>query len=125
VLEFIRCSSTTAAMWLQRRTPTSCAKLANANTFDRYQVALRIIWTTYSHHSRSAVAEAKENLLKFFSEQDVTVTENGKSGKIEGVKLDAEVQARRNRRPKRRARLTGGGLKPVQWMRSSNCNCTA
>src|SRR5947209_5979669 len=33
-------------------------------------------------------AEAKENLLKFFSEQDVTVTENGKSRKIEGVKLD-------------------------------------
>jgi DNA gyrase subunit A len=33
-------------------------------------------------------AEAKENLLKFFSEQDVTITENGKSKKIEGVKLD-------------------------------------
>src|SRR6266851_1694526 len=32
--------------------------------------------------------EAKENLFKYFSEQDVTITENGKSRKIEGVKLD-------------------------------------
>src|SRR2546423_6409898 len=54
-----------------------------------YQVALdhlddviRII------RGSSSRAEAKENLLKFFSEQDVTITENGKSKKIEGVKLD-------------------------------------
>src|SRR6202165_5347772 len=33
-------------------------------------------------------AEAKENLLKYFTEQDVTITENGKSRKLEGVKLD-------------------------------------
>jgi len=33
-------------------------------------------------------AEAKENLLKYFTEQDVTITENGKSKKLEGVKLD-------------------------------------
>src|SRR5690348_14537866 len=33
-------------------------------------------------------AEAKQNLLHYFSEQDVTITENGKSRKIEGVKLD-------------------------------------
>ena len=33
-------------------------------------------------------AEAKENLLKYFSEQDVTITENGKQKKLEGVKLD-------------------------------------
>jgi DNA gyrase subunit A len=33
-------------------------------------------------------AEAKENLLKFFSEQDVAITENGKQKKLEGVKLD-------------------------------------
>src|SRR5215475_10367769 len=33
-------------------------------------------------------ADAKENLLKFFSEQDVTTTENGKQKKLEGVKLD-------------------------------------
>jgi DNA gyrase subunit A len=32
--------------------------------------------------------EAKENLFKYFSEQDVTITENGKQKKLEGVKLD-------------------------------------
>jgi DNA gyrase subunit A len=54
-----------------------------------YQVALdhldnviRII------RGSSGRAEAKENLLKYFSEQDVTITENGKSRKLEGVKLD-------------------------------------
>jgi DNA gyrase subunit A len=54
-----------------------------------YQVALdhldnviRII------RGSSSRAEAKENLLKYFSEQDVTLTEGGKSRKIEGVKLD-------------------------------------
>src|SRR6202166_2993204 len=36
----------------------------------------------------SGRAEAKENLLKYFTEQDVTITENGKSKKLEGVKLD-------------------------------------
>jgi DNA gyrase subunit A len=33
-------------------------------------------------------ADAKENLLKYFTEQDVTITENGKSRKLEGVELD-------------------------------------
>ena len=54
-----------------------------------YQVALdhldnviRII------RGSSSRPEAKENLLNYFSEQDVTITENGKSRKIEGVKLD-------------------------------------
>jgi DNA gyrase subunit A len=54
-----------------------------------YQVALdyldnviRII------RGSSSRAEAKENLLKYFSEQDVTIAENGKSRKLEGVKLD-------------------------------------
>src|SRR6266403_579046 len=36
----------------------------------------------------SSRVDAKENLFKYFSEQDVTITENGKSRKIEGVKLD-------------------------------------
>ena len=36
----------------------------------------------------SSRAEAKENLFKYFSEQDVTIVENGKSKKLEGVKLD-------------------------------------
>jgi DNA gyrase subunit A len=54
-----------------------------------YQVALdhldnviRII------RGSSSRAEAKENLLKYFSDQEVTITEGGKSRKIEGVKLD-------------------------------------
>jgi DNA gyrase subunit A len=33
-------------------------------------------------------ADAKENLFKYFTEQDVTISENGKSRKIDGVKLD-------------------------------------
>jgi DNA gyrase subunit A len=36
----------------------------------------------------SSRADAKENLFKYFTEQDVTITENGKSRKVEGVKLD-------------------------------------
>jgi DNA gyrase subunit A len=36
----------------------------------------------------SSRADAKENLLKYFTEQDVTITENGKQRKIPGVKLD-------------------------------------
>jgi DNA gyrase subunit A len=33
-------------------------------------------------------AEAKENLLKYFTDQEVTITEDGKSRKLAGVKLD-------------------------------------
>jgi DNA gyrase subunit A len=54
-----------------------------------YQVALdhldnviRII------RGSSSRADARENLFKYFSEQDVTISEGGKSKKIEGVKLD-------------------------------------
>ncbi len=54
-----------------------------------YQVALdhldNVIRIIRGSASR---ADAKENLFKYFSEQDVTITENGKSRKLEGVKLD-------------------------------------
>ena len=54
-----------------------------------YQVALdhldNVIRIIRGSASR---ADAKENLFKYFNEQDVTITENGKSKKIEGVKLD-------------------------------------
>jgi DNA gyrase subunit A len=54
-----------------------------------YQIALdhldNVIRVIRGSGSR---AEAKENLFKYFSEQDVTITENGKSRKLEGVKLD-------------------------------------
>jgi DNA gyrase subunit A len=36
----------------------------------------------------SSRADAKENLLKYFTEQEITITENGKSRKLAGVKLD-------------------------------------
>jgi DNA gyrase subunit A len=54
-----------------------------------YQIALdhldNVIRVIRGSGSR---AEAKENLFKYFSEQEVTITENGKSKKLEGVKLD-------------------------------------
>src|SRR6266571_2388667 len=58
-------------------------------------------------------AEAKENLLKFFSEQDVTITENGKSRKISGVKLDGR-KYKLGGVEGETARTVTGGLTPVQ-----------
>jgi DNA gyrase subunit A len=58
-------------------------------------------------------AEAKENLLKFFSEQDVTVTENGKPRKISGVKLDGR-KYKLGGVEGETARAITGGLTPVQ-----------
>ena len=49
---------------------------------DHLDAVIRII------RGSSSRAEAKQNLLSYFSEQDVTITENGKSKKLEGVKLD-------------------------------------
>jgi DNA gyrase subunit A len=49
---------------------------------DHLDMVIRIIRGSASR------AEAKENLFKYFSEQEVTITENGKARKIEGVKLD-------------------------------------
>src|SRR3981189_3407243 len=54
-------------------------------------------------------AEAKENLFKYFSEQDVTITENGKSKKIEGVKLDGRKH-RAQGAPEIEAAGRGNGL---------------
>jgi DNA gyrase subunit A len=58
-------------------------------------------------------AEAKENLLKFFSEQDVTITENGKSRKLTGVKLDGR-KYKLGGVEGETARAVTGGLTPVQ-----------
>ncbi|HVM74098.1 MAG TPA: DNA gyrase subunit A [Candidatus Saccharimonadales bacterium] len=49
---------------------------------DHLDMVIRII------RGSSSRADAKENLFKYFSDQEVTITENGKSKKIEGVKLD-------------------------------------
>jgi DNA gyrase subunit A len=79
-----------------------------------YQVALdhlddviRII------RGSSSRADAKENLLKFFSEQDVTITEDGKSRKITGVKLDGR-KYKLGGVEGDTARTVTGGLTPVQ-----------
>jgi DNA gyrase subunit A len=75
---------------VQRRTRFDLRKAREReHILTGYQVALdhldeviRII------RGSSGRAEAKENLLKFFSEEHVTITEGGKSKKIEGVTLD-------------------------------------
>jgi DNA gyrase subunit A len=58
-------------------------------------------------------AEAKENLLKYFSEQDVTVAENGRARKIEGVKLDGR-KYKLGGVEGETARTVTGGLTPAQ-----------
>src|SRR5499425_1013192 len=79
-----------------------------------YQVALdhlddviRII------RGSSSRADAKQNLLNFFSEQDVTIIENGKSRKITGVKLDGR-KYKLGGIEGETARAITGGLTPVQ-----------
>src|SRR5450432_1807067 len=59
-------------------------------------------------------AEAKENLLKYFTEQDVTITENGKPRKLAGVKLDGRKYKLGSLEGE--AAVRGGviGLTPVQ-----------
>src|ERR1700751_5805032 len=59
-------------------------------------------------------AEAKENLLKYFTEQDVTITENGKSKKLEGVKLDGRKYKLGSIEGEAAGRGAGLGLTPVQ-----------
>jgi len=49
---------------------------------DHLDMVIRIIRGSASR------ADAKENLFKYFSEQDLTITEEGKSRKISGIKLD-------------------------------------
>jgi DNA gyrase subunit A len=79
-----------------------------------YQVALdhldeviRII------RGSSGRAEAKENLLRFFSEETVTITEGGKQKKIEGVKLDGR-KYKLGGVEGETARTISSGLTPVQ-----------
>jgi DNA gyrase subunit A len=74
---------------------------------DHLDAVIRIIRGSASR------AEAKENLLKFFSEQDVTISEGGKSRKIEGVKLDGR-KYKLGGIEGETARTAAGGLTPVQ-----------
>ena len=59
-------------------------------------------------------AEAKENLLKYFTEQDVTITENGKSKKLEGVKLDGRKYKLGALEGEASTRGATPGLTPIQ-----------
>jgi len=59
-------------------------------------------------------AEAKENLLKYFTEQDVTITENGKSKKLEGVKLDGRKYKLGGIEGETAGRSATLGLTPIQ-----------
>jgi DNA gyrase subunit A len=59
-------------------------------------------------------AEAKENLLKYFTEQDVTITENGKSKKLEGVKLDGRKYKLGGLEEEATTRSATPGLTPIQ-----------
>jgi len=59
-------------------------------------------------------AEAKENLLKYFTEQDVTITENGKSKKLEGVKLDGRKYKLGAVEGETAGRTATLGLTPIQ-----------
>src|SRR5499425_807861 len=59
-------------------------------------------------------AEAKENLLKFFSEQDLTIQESGKSKKIEGVKLDGRKYKLGGIEGETARAVSFNGLTPIQ-----------
>jgi DNA gyrase subunit A len=100
---------------VQRRTRFDLRKAREReHILTGYQVALdhldeviRII------RGSSGRAEAKENLLKFFSEETVTITEGGKSKKIEGVKLDGR-KYKLGGIEGETARAATGGLTPIQ-----------
>jgi DNA gyrase subunit A len=80
-----------------------------------YQVALDHLDTVIRIIRGSASrAEAKENLLKFFSETDVSITEGGKQKKIEGVKLDGRKYKLGGIEGETARAVTTGGLTPVQ-----------
>src|SRR5258708_5567421 len=80
-----------------------------------YQVALdhldNVIRVIRGAASR---AEAKENLFKYFTEQDVTITENGKSRKLEGVKLDGRKYRLGGIEGETAGRAATLGLTPIQ-----------
>jgi DNA gyrase subunit A len=62
----------------------------------------------------SSRADAKDNLLKYFTEQDVTITENGKSRKLEGVKLDGRKYKLGGIEGETAGRAATLGLTPIQ-----------
>src|SRR5215813_2364563 len=80
-----------------------------------YQVALDHLDTVIRIIRGSASrAEAKENLLKFFSETDVTISEAGKAKKIEGVKLDGRKYKLGGIEGETARTVSTNGLTPIQ-----------
>jgi DNA gyrase subunit A len=75
---------------------------------DHLDTVIRIIRGSASR------SEAKENLLKFFSETDVAITEGGKSKKIEGVKLDGRKYKLGGIEGETARAVTTGGLTSIQ-----------
>jgi DNA gyrase subunit A len=75
---------------------------------DHLDAVIRIIRGSTSR------AEAKENLLKYFSEQEVSITENGRAKKLDGVKLDGRKYKVGPLEGEAVARGAGLGLTPVQ-----------
>ncbi|MCL4523970.1 MAG: DNA gyrase subunit A [Acidobacteria bacterium] len=75
---------------------------------DHLDAVIRIIRGSTSR------AEAKENLLKYFSEQEVSITENGRTKKLEGVKLDGRKYKVGPLEGEAAPRGAGLGLTPVQ-----------
>jgi DNA gyrase subunit A len=75
---------------------------------DHLDAVIRIIRGSASR------AEAKENLLKFFSETDVSITEGGKQKKIEGVKLDGRKYKLGGIEGETARAVTTGGLTSIQ-----------
>src|SRR5499425_1398623 len=75
---------------------------------DHLDTVIRIIRGSVSR------AEAKENLLKFFSETDVTISESGKSKKIEGVKLDGRKYKLGGVEGETARAVSTSGLTPIQ-----------
>jgi len=75
---------------------------------DHLDAVIRIIRGSASR------GEAKENLLKFFSETDVAITEGGKSKRIEGVKLDGRKYKLGGIEGETARAVTTGGLTSIQ-----------
>jgi DNA gyrase subunit A len=75
---------------------------------DHLDAVIRIIRGSASR------GEAKENLLKFFSETDVSITEGGKQKKIEGVKLDGRKYKLGGIEGETARAVTTGGLTSIQ-----------
>ena len=100
---------------------------ASASTFCSATKSPSTIWTRSFASSGAARAAPKrrENLFKYFSEQEATIIENGKSRKIEGHQARRQ-QIRVLGAPEIEGAARSGGLSfpTPRSTPSSNCSCT-